>query len=252
MADLLDEVGFDNVQGPSCPQCEKPVQPGATLCVNCGYNLQTGETVASNVKPTAQTEEDGKVIASMLLDSASQRIENEKLEDKKTRAQGAPVWVYFVAFAGVLAFVACMLLMPRDQAFRINGTGIMVFGQIIILVYSIRMIIVAFQEDITQGLLYLFVPFYALYYLITRWSKLSGFFMMVLLGYAVIGIGMGMIALSPMMKMEEEDEARLPRRVPVPVVVAAMPADLSGWSMNWAVPAGRRGSVINHSTGGVV
>ncbi len=222
MSDLLDEAGFDNVQGPRCPQCAKSVLPNALLCVNCGFNLQTGERVAGAVIQAKEDPSGDKAVAKMLLNTASERIANEKLEDKKTRAQGAPVWVYFVAFAGVLAFVACMLLIPRDQAFRVNGTGLMIFGDVIILIYSIRMIIVAFQEDIKYGLLYLFVPFYALYYLCTRWSKLSGFFMMILLGYLFIGIGLGMIALAPMMKMSDErEEVRLERHQPILASVVA-------------------------------
>ena len=135
MADLLDEAGFDNVQGPRCPQCANPIQPGALLCVSCGFNLQTGEKV-EGAAVQIQGEGGEKAMAAMLLNSAASRIANEKLEDKKTRAQGAPIWIYLVAFAGVLAFVACMLLMSRDNAFRINGTGLMVFGYIIILVYK--------------------------------------------------------------------------------------------------------------------
>ncbi len=35
---------------------------------------------------------------------------------------------------------------------------------------GIWLMVIAFQEEVAQGLLYLFVPFYALYYLITRWE----------------------------------------------------------------------------------
>jgi len=220
LSDLLDEAGFDNVQGPRCPNCSKPVQPGATLCVSCGFNLQTGERVAGAVIQ-AQGEGGEKAVANSLLTSAADRIANEKLEDKKTRSQGAPVWVYFVAFAGVLAFVACMLVLPRDNAFKINGGGLMAFGGIIISIYGIRMIIVAFMEDTVIGLLYLFVPLYPLYYLITRWSRLSGFFMMQLLGCVFVGVGLGMIAIAPMMKMSEErKESRLRLQSPPAVVVS--------------------------------
>jgi len=35
-----------------CPGCDAPCQPGSVLCVQCGYNLQTGRTV-KGVKPKA-------------------------------------------------------------------------------------------------------------------------------------------------------------------------------------------------------
>lgn len=226
ISDLLDEAGIENVQGPRCPQCAKPIQFGALLCTNCGFNLQTGERVAGAVVQK-RSEGGEKAVAKSLLNSASERIANEKLEDKKTRAQGAPVWVYFIAFAGVLAFVACMLLMPRDTAFRINGIGLIVFGQIIVTIYSILMLIVAFQEDVICGVMYLLVPFYALYYLVTRWSRLSGYFMMILLGYFFMSVGWGMIVISPHMAIKEErEDARFERHAPSAVVARAEQAEL--------------------------
>ncbi|MDP6468768.1 MAG: hypothetical protein QF918_13555 [Pirellulaceae bacterium] len=221
MSDLLDEAGFDNVQGPRCPKCSKPIQPGALLCVSCGFNLQTGEEI-EGAEVKAQAERGDKGVANKLLDGAATRIAHEKLEDKKTRAQGAPVWVYFVAFAGVLAFVACMLLMPRDRAFLINGNGLIIFGGIIISMYGIRMAIAAFMEDTVCGLLWLFVPFYQLYYLATRWSRLSGFFMLQLLGVVFIFIGWGMVYISPNMAIKEDrEDVYLPQSEP-PASVACV------------------------------
>jgi hypothetical protein len=43
LADLLDEVGVKGVvSGSACPSCEAPVTPGARICINCGYNFETG------------------------------------------------------------------------------------------------------------------------------------------------------------------------------------------------------------------
>ena len=33
----------------ACPECSSPVAPGAALCVNCGFNLQTGARVQTQV-----------------------------------------------------------------------------------------------------------------------------------------------------------------------------------------------------------
>jgi len=221
ISDLLDEAGFDNVQGPRCPQCSKPVQFGALLCVNCGFNLQTGEKIAGAVIQ-AKGEGGEKLVAKNLLTSAADRIAFEKLEDKKTRSQGAPVWVYFIAFAGVLAFVACMLMIPRDQAFRVNGIGLMVFGYVIMTIYGIRMIVAAFMEDVMCGVLWLVVPLYGFYYLITRWSRMSGFFMMQMLGLVFVGVGLGMVAISPYMAIKDtRDEVLLPRPHPATVAISA-------------------------------
>lgn len=33
----------------TCPSCHKAVRPGAVICINCGYNLKSGEQVGSDV-----------------------------------------------------------------------------------------------------------------------------------------------------------------------------------------------------------
>jgi hypothetical protein len=219
MIDLLQEAGFDDIQGPRCPKCSNPIQAGSLLCVSCGFNLQTGEVLeGAEVRLSGERGEKGA--ANKLLESAAGRIAHEKLEDKKTRAQGAPIWIYFVALAGVGAFVACMLIMPRDDAFRYNGIGLIVFGGIIIFIYWIRMCIQAFKEEVVFGLLFLFIAPFGLYYLATRWSRLSGLFTMQFLGVFFILIGGGMVAMSPYMATKKDaGDAYLRERVP-PAVVA--------------------------------
>lgn len=224
MSDLLDEAGIESVQGPRCPQCSKQVQHGALLCTNCGFNLQTGESI-EGAEIAVQGEGGDMAVADMLLSSAADRIANEKLEDKKTRAQGAPIWVYCIALAGVLAFVACMLMIPREIAFVYNGWGLIIFGNVIVVVYSIRIIIVAFQEDITCGLLYLFLPFYSLYYFVTRWDRVKGFIIMWMVGNMFASIGGGMIAMAPMMKIKARDDAHLYQHTPPSRVAVADPAE---------------------------
>lgn len=36
-------------QQTTCPSCHKTVKPGAVICINCGYNLKSGEQVRSEV-----------------------------------------------------------------------------------------------------------------------------------------------------------------------------------------------------------
>ncbi len=49
---------------------------------------------------------------------------------------------------------------------------------VIQMVGGIWMIVIAFEEDVIQGLLYLFLPLYAVFYLITRWDSCRVPFMM--------------------------------------------------------------------------
>ena len=67
----------------------------------------------------------------------------------------------------------------------IGGVGLLLVG-------SLWCLGVPFQEDILCGLMYLFVPFYSLYYLITRWPEMRKPFLVSL-------AGMGMIMASPLL-----------------------------------------------------
>jgi hypothetical protein len=82
-----------------------------------------------------------------------------------------------------------------------------VFGYLMMTYYGIRMIITAFYESTTCGLLFLFVPLYQLYYLITRWQRMSSFFLMQLMGLAVVMLGVGMIVVAPYMAIKEDSES---------------------------------------------
>ena len=66
------------------------------------------------------------------------------------------------------------------------GLGASILGYALCLVGGIRGIVTAFREDAVQGLCYLFVPFYALYYLITRWDEMGESFRMQLSGVMTI------------------------------------------------------------------
>ena len=46
MSDLLNEVGFDKSRtANSCPNCKTQLEPESVLCVDCGYNLETGRII---------------------------------------------------------------------------------------------------------------------------------------------------------------------------------------------------------------
>ncbi len=63
-------------------------------------------------------------------------------------------------------------------------------------VCGLWMLVIAFQESVAQGLLYWFVPFYAIYYVISRWEKCKtpflcslGAMVLVVLGAIMGGAG---------------------------------------------------------------
>lgn len=54
---LLDEIGFQQAGGAGCcPSCKTDLLDDAVLCIECGYNLETGKMMKSRVKRAAQDE----------------------------------------------------------------------------------------------------------------------------------------------------------------------------------------------------
>lgn len=46
MASLLDELGLESSKtGMRCPNCKSDIDEGAVLCVDCGYNIDSGKMV---------------------------------------------------------------------------------------------------------------------------------------------------------------------------------------------------------------
>ncbi|MBP88591.1 MAG: hypothetical protein CMJ64_18060 [Planctomycetaceae bacterium] len=192
--DLFDEAGIDQKHGPTCPKCSAELKPNAVLCVACGFNMQTGESAEA-----AQTYDQlggQEASADAVLEKAAKQIETDKEDDRKNKSTGAPAYVYLFGLLALVAFAAMMFTLPKGLAFFITGIAIVVFAQLINTYYSIRFIIVAFQESLAQGFLQ-FVPFYSIYYLITRWQKVGKIFMKMLgtlplafLGGCFMGLGM--------------------------------------------------------------
>ncbi|MFH1560904.1 MAG: hypothetical protein ABID84_05830 [Chloroflexota bacterium] len=54
---------------------------------------------------------------------------------------------------------------------------------------GIWMIILAFRESVGCGLLYLFMPFYSLYYLFSRWDEMRKPFIVFVVGIVMLIVG---------------------------------------------------------------
>lgn len=197
LSDLFDEAGIEAKTGPTCPRCGAELKPNAVLCVGCGLHLQTGEQAeGAKVYSTAGGHE---AATETLLTRAEKQIEVDKEDDRKNRSSGQPFYVYLFGLFALAAFATMMFVLPsRGLAFFITGIGVIVFASMMSSYYGLRIWIIAFQESVGQGFLQL-VPFYSLYYLITRWAKCGPWFMkqlgtipIALLGGGLMGIGFAM------------------------------------------------------------
>ena len=82
---------------------------------------------------------------------------------------------------------------------------------------GIWQLVIAFQEGLTEGLLWMFLPFYALYYLVTRWDTCRFAFLTNLGGVACILFGalLSITALDSI--IEDEPGAQQDAEVPIDV-----------------------------------
>jgi hypothetical protein len=217
LADLLDEVGLkaqhDDYKGRHCPSCNAPLAQNALLCVECGFNLETGRFVRGTSLAVAKEEkkkaEGHEGAAERLLDKAKHALVQEKVEQIKNVKEGMPVWAIISTLIVIGTLAVSMSLMPRGQAFLLSGYVCIMVCNLISAVFSFRILIVAFQESAVTGLLYLFVPFYALYYVITRWSLCGRLFLTALTASLVSLLGVGMLYLATIVP-EPSRDARLP------------------------------------------
>src|SRR5262249_55975817 len=108
---------------------------------------------------------------------------------------------------GVLFAVA--FLVPSARLYAIFMLAM--FASALSSVGNVGLLIVAFNESLICGLLSMFMPFYGLYYLITRWDRCRGWFLTSLAGFALM---CGVIAFFFSMMLPEIAPPSMPPLTP--------------------------------------
>ncbi len=85
----------------------------------------------------------------------------------------------------------------EENYVEILGMLLLVVASIMCLVYSIKLIIIAFQESVLWGLLYFFILPASLYFIITRWPECKSPFLKLLIAVAFMIVGSMMASPSP-------------------------------------------------------
>lgn len=204
--DLFDQEGIKAMEGTPCPSCGHPMKPGAILCTNCGFNTQTGERLVGY----GQVSSDGvrKEFGNRDLDEAAMNLRREAAIQQTLQGTGMPWWMLslvilmLVSIAVVGVFVSVTFgaedLDPNSLAGRFKtfgagraiGTIIYGFSAVILLIFWIQIVAAAFKETLTQGLLCLLIPPYALLYTLIRWSRLGRIFGQLLIWTCVLALGL--------------------------------------------------------------
>lgn len=188
---LFDEAGLRAAPAGSilCPGCAQPMPQNAVLCVKCGYNMKLGRRME-----TVRFGEGGGVEAIGphggstvdLMNKAAVLIEEDKEAERAKTKEGLPWWVYLIGLIMVTGFIVLMMVLPQKTALMAGG-GVIYLIVIVVNIYAwIRILIIAFHENIGHGIGCLLCGIYMLVYCIIRWDRCGGYFLM-LVATNVIG-----------------------------------------------------------------
>lgn len=119
---------------------------------------------------------------------SSKPKKHKKKTSRSSDSGGLPftnplVWLGFPIAATLVTMAVTLILPPLGM---ILSLVLILAGLILALIGGIRSLVDAFREDVVCGFLYLIVPFYPLYYLVTRWEEQKGPFLMNVCGTLLI------------------------------------------------------------------
>jgi len=192
LAELLDEVGVKGaVTGPSCPSCEAPITPGARLCINCGFNFETGQHLQT-VAFDDEDENAGMSETEKLLSKAEREIDDMPISGvDQDFGDGASAYVMAGAAALVavtLTAVGLMLVISLRYMGSTQGPATMaaVAASVFVLIAHVWMIIAAFLNEPRMGVMCVFIPGFSFVYACMHriWFAV---FMMVMGGLVLAG-----------------------------------------------------------------
>lgn len=174
--DILAEEGVRSApMGPVCPSCAEPVNPGAVICVQCGFNLQTGEKVTSNLYD--DDEDDESAMAGMSETEKMLYKAEREIEDMPISADGEKFGdegdSYIVAVVGLIVMAAAVglavfTIMQLDEIEDFNTPLVSGWMSILFVIGAMTSVtITAFKERPLEGYLCLTV-IYVEWYAVSR------------------------------------------------------------------------------------
>lgn len=175
--------------GQVCPSCYHPMKQGAIICVHCGFSLQLGRKMETQVHGKG----DGGhgEAAALALQRAANMLEDDKKEEKKKTSEGVPWWAYLIMFCAAVGLLTMMMLLPPATA---TGVALMFLGSggFLMSLYAVICVyVIAFRDSVVQGLLVMFIPLYFFVYMIMKWDQCGSLFLLWLGGQGILGLAVG-------------------------------------------------------------
>lgn len=208
---IFDEAGIKAKQhtGQVCPSCYHPMKPGTVLCVHCGYSLQLGRKLEMEVH--GRGEGGHGEIATVALQRAANLIEDDKREERKKTREGMPWWGYLLLFSAAVGLLTMMLLLPPATATNIALSFLLGGGVLLSFYAYVLILIVAFRDNVVQGLCIMFIPCYLFIYVIMKWDECGSLFLMMLGGWGIQIVAMVIMTAIGMGLTKSESRLPTPR-----------------------------------------
>ena len=161
MEALLDEANVKApTTGPICPDCGMPISPGAKICIDCGYNLETErrmKTISGNDEDDSIADS-GMTDADKIMQKAEDEINETALDaDEMDFGDGKESFVIAAVAGGILLalLVASMIIilsMEWFSQFTNPGAISMVASFGLYLAMAVWITVVAFKVSPIHGI----------------------------------------------------------------------------------------------------
>lgn len=196
LGDLLDEAGIGSHSGPRCPKCNATMPPNAVICVECGFHVQTGAVVTSNVK--RRSGDGHSDAAETVMARAAQELAKAPTVETEQNSMGVLAG-YLLSFGLLilavvtigLAYLGFTKIEASGNSQYYAGIVMTVVGFLMYTVAHIVLLVHNFKSGTVHGILSFFIPLYAPIY-----GALSGhgfWASLWFMGSFFSNVGMGMV-----------------------------------------------------------
>lgn len=204
---LFDDAGLVQKTGPTCPQCMVDIKPNTVVCTNCGFNTQTGETLAG-----FDAQVNGPEFDNAFLQEAADNMRRDLAMDSRRAKAQMPWWVLMSFLIGAVTLCAAGVVIIDGQfgtpdpettfigkvqrlpVFIVLGCTACVTGIAITCFAHLSIVTFAFGKSIGQGFACLFLPlFYSIVYGIMNWTDNKAPVKAIIVALIFLSAGVGLI-----------------------------------------------------------